>query len=91
MHDDRDTENYLHPFALAWLQQNLNGDKVQNYNVSNMGLGNDVEYDDIIDEPNQEGAQDDYYETSPAVVWYVWRMTMYYIRKKLVAHFDILA
>jgi hypothetical protein len=63
---------------------------VQNYDVSNMGLGDDVDYDDIYDKPNQQGAQDDYYETSPTVLQHVWHMAMQYFRKKLVAHFEIL-
>jgi hypothetical protein len=73
------------PIALVQLQQNVNGDNVQNYDVSSMRLGGDVNKNDIIDEPNQEGAQDDYYESSPAVLWYVWHMTM-----ERVVHFDIL-
>jgi hypothetical protein len=89
MHDEGDVENYLHPFALDRLQRNFNGDDVQNYDASNMGPGDDVDYEDVFDEPNEEEAQDDHYESSQ-VLQYVWHMTMQYFRKKLVAHFDIL-
>jgi hypothetical protein len=77
MHDEGDVENYLHPFALDRLQRNFNGDNVRNYDASNMGPGDDIDYDDVIDDmPNQEGAQDDHYESSPEAVQYVWHMTM---------------
>ncbi len=89
IHDEGDVENYLHPFALDCLQRNFTSD-VQNYDASNMGPGDDIDYETVDDEPNEEGAQDDCYKWSPETVQYVQHMTMQYFRKKLVAHFDIL-
>jgi hypothetical protein len=55
-----------------------------------MGSGDDVDYDDVFNELNEEEARDDHYESSPEALQYVRNMTMQYFRKKLVAHFDIL-
>jgi hypothetical protein len=55
MHDEGDVENYLHPFTLDCLQRNFTTD-VQNYDASNMGPGDDIDYETVDDEPNEEGA-----------------------------------
>lgn len=55
-----------------------------------MGPGDEVDYDEVFNEPNEEEAQVDHYESSQEVLWYVQHMTKQYCRKKLVSHFDIL-
>ncbi len=64
MHDEGVVENFLHPFALDYLQWNFNGDDIQNYDASNIGPG-----DEVLNEPNEEEAQDDHFESSPEVLY----------------------
>jgi len=71
MHDKGDAEKYLHPFALARLQHNLNGGNVWNHDISNMGLGDDANYDDTS-----------WWAEIRKELQYVQHMTMQYFRRK---------